>query len=121
MVFFLLALILNLNYNAMDNRVSMGENMVRHIVFYFLKDKSPESKQALKQTFLSMKGKIDVLKDIEVGIDFMKSPRSADVSLNCLFDSKEDLAIYANHPVHLPVKEYVQQVVEKSVSCDYEI
>ena len=34
------------------------------------------------------KGKIDVLKDIEVGIDFMQSPRSADVSLTCLFESK---------------------------------
>ena len=95
--------------------------MVRHIVLYFLKDKSPESKQALKEKFLSMKGKIDVLKDIEVGIDFMQSPRSADVSLTCLFDSKEDLAIYADHPVHIPVKQYVQQVVERSMSCDYEI
>ena len=105
----------------MDNRVNMGESMVRHIVLYFLKDNSPESKEALKQKFLSMKGKIDVLKDIEVGIDFMQSPRSADVSLTCLFDSKEDLAVYANHPVHIPVKQYVQQVVERSISCDYEI
>ena len=95
--------------------------MVRHIVLYFLKDKSPESKESLKQKFLSMKGKIDVLKDIEVGIDFMQSPRSADVSLTCLFESKEDLAIYADHPVHLPVKQYVQQVAERSISCDYEI
>jgi len=95
--------------------------MVRHIVLYFLKDKSVESKEALKQKFLSMKGKIEVLRDIEVGIDFMASPRSADVSLTCLFDSKEDLAVYADHPVHLPVKQYVQQVVEKSISCDYEI
>ena len=110
-----------MNYNALDNREFMGGNMVRHIVLYFLKDKSPESKQALKEKFLSMKGKIDVLKDIEVGIDFMQSPRSADVSLTCLFDSKEDLAIYADHPVHIPVKQYVQQVVERSISCDYEI
>ena len=95
--------------------------MVRHIVLYFLKDKSPEAKEALKQKFLSMKGKIEVLKDIEVGIDFMASPRSADVSLTCLFESKEDLNIYAAHPVHIPVKQYVQQVVEKSISCDYEI
>ena len=95
--------------------------MVRHIVLYFLKDNSPESKEALKQQFLSMKGKIDVLKDIEVGIDFMKSPRSADVSLTCLFESREDLAVYAEHPVHIPIKKYVQQVAERSVSCDYEI
>ena len=99
----------------------MGVSMVKHIVLYFLKDNSPESKEALKQQFLSMKGKIDVLKDIQVGIDFLNSPRSADVSLTCLFDGKEDLAVYANHPVHIPVLEYAKQVVEKSVSCDYEI
>src|SRR5699024_10665706 len=95
--------------------------MIRHVVLYYLKDKSPESKQALANQFLSMKGKIDVLKDIETGVDFMGEDRSADVSLVFLFDSKEDLKIYADHPVHKPVKQYVKSVVEKSVSCDYEI
>ncbi len=51
----------------------------------------------------------------------MHSDRSADVSLECTFNTKEDLAAYAEHPVHVPVKEYVKSVVEKSVSCDYEI
>lgn len=95
--------------------------MVKHIVLYFLKDKSQEAKQTLKAKFMSMEGKINCLKSIEVGIDFLSSGRSADVSLECTFDSKEDLAIYAEHPVHIPVKEYVASVVEKSVSCDYEI
>jgi hypothetical protein len=95
--------------------------MVKHIVLYFLKDKSEESKNALKAKFMSMQGKIDCLKSIEVGIDFMHSDRSADVSLECTFNTKEDLATYAEHPVHVPVKEYVKSVVEKSVSCDYEI
>ena len=85
--------------------------MVKHIVLYFLKDKSEESKNALKAKFMSMQGKID----------FMHSDRSADVSLECTFNTKEDLATYAEHPVHVPVKEYVKSVVEKSVSCDYEI
>lgn len=94
--------------------------MVKHIVMYFLKDKSEQSKNELKLRFLSMKGKIDCLKDIEVGVDYIRSGRSADVSLFCTFETKADLEKYADHPVHLPIKEYVQSVVEKSVSCDYE-
>ena len=95
--------------------------MVKHIVMYKLKENSQKAKEELVNVFLSMKGKIDVLKDIETGVDFMGEDRSADVSLVCLFDSKEDLKIYADHPVHQPVKQYVKSVVEKSVSCDYEI
>ena len=34
--------------------------------------------------------------------------------------SREDMEKYAVHPVHLPVKEYVLSVCEKSISCDYE-
>lgn len=94
--------------------------MVKHIVLYFLKDKSPETKNQIKSRFMSMKGKIDCLRDIEVGVDFLGSQRSADISLTCIFDSREDMEKYAVHPVHLPVKEYVLSVCEKSISCDYE-
>lgn len=94
--------------------------MVKHIVLYFLKDKSQETKNEIKRRMMSMKGKIDLLRDIEVGIDFLGSQRSADISLTCTFDSKEDLDKYAVHPIHLPIKEYVLSVCEKSLSCDYE-
>lgn len=95
--------------------------MVKHVVLYFLKDKSKKSKDALVDKFMSMKGKIDCLKSIEAGEDFMASDRSADVVLFCTFASKADLETYAEHPVHIPVKQYVKSVVERSVSCDYEI
>ena len=58
--------------------------MIRHVVLYYLKDKSPESKQALANQFLSMKGKIPYLKSITSGADFLDSERSYDVVRNSL-------------------------------------
>lgn len=94
--------------------------MIKHIVMYKLKDPTEQNKQQLVDKFLSMKGKIDVLVDINSGVDKVHSERSFDVVLECVFKSMQDLETYRVHPVHLPVMEYVKGVVEKSHSVDYE-
>lgn len=91
--------------------------MVKHIVMYKLKDKSCADEMVAR--FLSMRGKIDVLKSLYAGKDEIKSARAYDVALVCEFDSLEDLEVYACHPVHLPVKEYVHSVIEKAHSVDF--
>ncbi|MEG1394572.1 MAG: Dabb family protein [Clostridia bacterium] len=95
--------------------------MIEHIVMYKLKDRTKENAQILQEKFLSMKGKIDVLKDIKAGVDFLTSPRSYDVVLQCKFDTKEDMQTYSQHPVHLPIMAYVKSVVDESHSVDYEL
>lgn len=93
--------------------------MVKHIVMYKLKEATEQNAIALQQKFLSMKGKIDVLKDIESGIDVLHSDRSFDVVLICTFDTMQDMEVYRTHEVHLPVMAYVKSVVESSKSVDY--
>lgn len=93
--------------------------MLKHIVMYKLKDCSNENALKLRDVFLSMKGKIDVLEDISVGIDCVRSERSYDVVLECIFKGEEELKSYLIHPVHLPVKDYVHQAIVKSHSVDY--
>lgn len=93
--------------------------MVKHIVMYKLKEPTEQNAIALQQKFLSMKGKIDVLRDIESGVDVLRSDRSFDVVLICKFDTMADMEIYRTHKVHLPVMEYVKGVVEISKSVDY--
>ena len=56
--------------------------MVRHIVMYKLINPTNENKQALVDKFLSMKGKIDLLVDINSGVDKVQSQRSFDVVLD---------------------------------------
>ena len=93
--------------------------MVKHVVMYKLKEPTEQNAIALQQKFLSMKGKIDVLKDIQSGVDVLRSDRSFDVVLICQFDSLEDMEVYKTHEVHLPVMAYVKSVVECSKSVDF--
>lgn len=96
--------------------------MIKHIVCYKLKDNSPEKREEAKTRFLSMKGKIDTIRDIEVGIDFLGSPRSYDMILQVTFDNQEALDLYQQNEYHCTyVKTYMHEVTEHSVSVDYEI
>lgn len=94
--------------------------MLKHIVMYKLKDTSPETLKKIGETFMSMKGKIDVLKDIKCGADVLRSGRSYDYALECVFESMEDMQVYQTHPLHLPVKAFMSTVAECSVCVDYE-
>lgn len=95
--------------------------MLTHIVFYRLKDKSQESLDKLKEVFMSMQGKIEQLKSIEIGIDILHAERSYDLALVTRFESIEALNAYKAHPEHVKVSEYVHSVWKESASVDYYI
>ncbi len=93
--------------------------MVRHIVMFWLKDKSSQNIEEAAQKLQSMTGKIEGMISLEVGIDVLYSSRSCDLCLTTVFDSMESLERYRTHPVHLPVQAYMHAVRESSVSADY--
>jgi hypothetical protein len=94
--------------------------MLTHIVFFKLKEHTPEVVQKTKEVLLNMEGKIEQLLSIEVGVDVVHSERSYDIALVTKFNSLADLAIYNAHPVHQVVVAYIGTVREASVSVDYE-
>ncbi len=94
--------------------------MFRHIVLYRLKDRGEEAKQALKSRFLTLRGNVPQVKEIEVGTDCLYSGRSYDVALIITFENKEDLAVYKADPFLVALSEYVHSVIESSASCDFE-
>ncbi|KIL37256.1 stress responsive protein [Cohnella kolymensis] len=94
--------------------------MITHMVLFKLKDRTPDSIARTAEVLRSMEGKIDVLRHIEVGTDFLRSDRSYDIALITKFDSMEALQAYQAHPVHQPVIEHMASVRESSVSVDYE-
>jgi hypothetical protein len=94
--------------------------MLTHIVFFKLKERTPEVIQKTKEVLLNMEGKIEQLLSIEVGADVVHSERSYDIALVTKFQSLADLAIYNAHPVHQEVIVYIGTVREASVSVDYE-
>ena len=96
--------------------------MIKHVVCFKLKDNSLEKKEEAKKVLLSMTDKVDLIRDIEVGIDFLSSSRSYDVILTVTLDSKDALEEYQNHPYHCDiVKPYMHAVRESSVAVDYEL
>ena len=96
--------------------------MIKHIVCFKLKNNSEEKKQKAKNVLLSMTGKVDLIKAIEVGTDFVGSPRSYDVILQFTLENKEALDLYQNDDYHCnEVKPYMHSVMESSVAVDYEL
>ena len=94
--------------------------MIKHLVMYKLKENTPDNRKALVEKFYTMKGKIDLLVELNAGFDIVGSARAYDVALECVFKSKADLDAYAVHPLHLPVKEYVHSVISEAHSVDFE-
>ncbi len=94
--------------------------MVRHIVFLKLEDNSPTNKKVVQERIMSMKGKIGVLKHLEVGINFSPEERAFDLALISDFETKEDLYIYAADPIHLEVIAFLKSIHTITKVVDYE-
>ncbi|CAH1190175.1 MULTISPECIES: Dabb family protein [Paenibacillus] len=95
--------------------------MIKHIVFFKLKDSSPESIAATVAVLQNMEGKIPQLISIEVGTDVVRSERSFDIALVTEVASLEDLQAYQVHPAHKEVIAHINEVKEVSYAVDYEI
>jgi hypothetical protein len=93
--------------------------MVKHIVFFKLKDNTPESAETLRKRLLSLQEAIPFIREIEVGINFKESDRAYDVALITVFDNEEDLARYATDPYHLEVIKYIKTVTSDTKVVDF--
>ncbi len=94
--------------------------MVVHIVMFKFKDENKALNIAkVKDKLENLEKSIDVLKTIEVGINFNESDRAMDLSLYSTFESEEDLKIYAVHEEHLKVVAFIKEVTTESKVVDY--
>jgi heme-degrading monooxygenase HmoA len=85
------------------------------------RDDKEERAAAIKENLEALKDKIDVLVDIEVGLNFEGSDAASDVVLVSTFKTKEDLNEYQNHPAHKAVgATFVRPYVAERRVCDYE-
>jgi len=95
--------------------------MITHIVLFKLADPSTENLAATRNKLLSMDGKIDLLRHLEVGVDLVRSERSYDIALTTRFDSLEDLQAYQVHSYHAgEVVPHMKAVCSSLVAVDYE-
>ena len=77
----------------------MQKKMVRHIVMWKVRnpDKKASDARTVKSALDSLKDKIELIIDWEVGLDFSQQEEaSSDIVLNSSFKSAEDLLAYQN-------------------------
>ena len=95
--------------------------MVVHIVMFRFKEAQKEANiRRAKEMLEALPEKIEPLRSMEVGIDFLHSERSMDLVLTSTFDGKEGLEAYRIHPAHQEVVAFLKETTEKSVVVDYE-
>ncbi len=96
--------------------------MIKHVVLFKLKEATQEAVAKAAQVLLSMRENIDYIKELEVGKDFLHSPRSFDVYLSVVLENAEMLEVYQKDEYHCDVvKKHMHEVTEKSVSIDFEL
>jgi hypothetical protein len=94
--------------------------MIKHIVMFKLREKSPDNLKALASALNGMKDHIETLKFLEIGEDFKGSDRSFDLVLVSHFENRQGLETYASHKVHQPVIQLAQSLCSQTVVVDYE-
>jgi hypothetical protein len=94
--------------------------MVKHIVMFKLTEKNQENLDQAMTALNSLRGNIETLKFLELGIDFLGSERSYDIVLTAFFDDREGLKTYAGHKNHLPVVDKMRSLCSSSIVVDYE-
>ncbi len=93
--------------------------MIKHIVLTKFRDPDEAAPEAARR-LLALPAAIPEIVSMEAGRDFMGSERSYDLGLIVTFKTKADLAVYADHPAHAEVKQYIHAHRTGSVTVDYE-
>lgn len=94
--------------------------MIKHIVFFKLKDGSESSVEKTVAVLRNMDGKIPQLVSLEIGADILRSERSFDIALTATVANLDDLNAYQVHPAHKEVIAHINEVKEVSYAVDYE-
>lgn len=98
--------------------------MINHVVLFKLND-YPENEKPLiiaemKSLLEGLKGKINELKYIEVGVNYELNTKSFDLALISHFNSLEDLDKYRVHPEHKKVLARFSELRLERAAVDFE-
>ena len=93
--------------------------MIINSVMLKLKNWESEIKK-VNDALLSMKGKIGVLKDIQVEMNIRQGAASYDLIFFTKFDSLDDIDVYINDPVHQGVGKLIGSMIDSQAAVCYE-
>lgn len=93
--------------------------MIKHIVMW--RFDTEENCAEAKKRLDTLPAKISEIVEFEAGVDFNRSEAAYDLALYSVFNSKEDLGVYAKHPDHVEVAQFIGSVATERAVVDYEI
>jgi len=91
--------------------------MIRHVVIFKTIQNAPL--EEFKKQIEELKNHIPEIIDITVGIDIKFDPASSDFCVITDVKNVEDLKIYANHPKHLKVIEFLKPYITERKVVDF--
>jgi len=99
--------------------------MIKHIVMWKLKEQAEGNTkwvnaELIKKGLEGLKGKVEQINTIQVGIAYRHENEDWDVVLISEFENKEKLIEYQKHPEHNIVNEFIKKVKSERACVDYE-
>jgi Stress responsive A/B Barrel Domain len=95
--------------------------MLLHLVSFKYKAETDAAARAEHRRRLAALKDLDVLEDLKVGEDVVRSPRSYDTGLAITFRDRAALDVYQKHEHHVPVAQFGIGLCEHIVAVDFEI
>ena len=94
--------------------------MLTHIVMWkYRSDVSQEMRDQHVTSLRNLANIISELRSLSVGFDVLELPRSYHTGLVALFDDREALNAYTNHPEHVKVADFGRSISEHVASVDF--
>jgi len=95
--------------------------MFKHVVIWKLKDREDQAaRQEMIRQLTTLQMQIPQLRRIEIGIDVLNTPASADILIITEFDSEQDYLVYRDHPGHQAVVGFINSITAERRVVDYE-
>jgi Stress responsive A/B Barrel Domain len=104
----------------MNRMTGGGNDMIVHNLLIKLHDRSGESCAKARDLLLTLKGNVEVIRDLEVGVDIRRAESSYDVALIAKFATKEDYQAYLVHPFHVEVGNQLKSTIAAAASVCFE-
>jgi len=100
--------------------------MIKHIVMWKMKEEAEgrskiENMEILKKMLEDMRSSIDLIQNLEVGLNLSNDHTYYDIVLYSEFSGRDELNAYAVHPEHVKVKDFLAKVRDSKASIDYEV
>ena len=94
--------------------------MIVHNLLLKLHNSSSENIAKTRELLLSLKEKIEIIRDLKVVVDIRRAETSYDLALVAKFDTMADFQAYLPHPEHVEIANQLKSELASAAAVCYE-